>query len=441
MNQFILLTVFLTLFLKNVASIDCFWSTECKYKYFSSKTSYENIRGDIRDSFVKPEGCEPINVWTIMRHGKKYPGSTFLQHIKDVLYLKDYIISNYDNGNSSLCAQDVDSFREWTIEEKFINEPNTVTNEGYQEMLRFGSRLKEVLPEIFNDLKEEEYSFRPTYGSRGEVSAEALIKGLGYKDLFIEKAETNVSTGNPFGRCKAYLKEVYTNGDTYKMSLQYMETPEYVNMKNRIEKRLGLNFTLTNRNIIAIYDLCRYISDGINNTFSPWCAVFTEEDLKIIEYVGDLEHYYRSGYGASKFTRIFGQTTLADLFNNFEQAKNNQSKKFIIYITKSSMMEMALVALNLAKDESPLTGAHRDLNRKWRSTFSSTFGVNLIAVLNRCRKPNEELYEYKISFYRNESPFLELCNRGVCSWQEFEDIFKPFLKTNLTETCENDQNV
>ncbi|KAJ8732800.1 hypothetical protein PYW07_015399 [Mythimna separata] len=304
-------------------------------------------------------------------------------------------------------------------------------------MFRFGSRLKEALPEIFNDLNEEEYSFRPTHGSRGEVSAEALIKGLGYKDLFIEIAETNVSTGNPFGACKSYLREVYNNRDTYKTSLQYMESPEYANMKRRIEKRLGLSFSLTNKNVIAIYDLCRYISNGITNKYSPWCAVFTEEDLKIIEYVGDLEHYFRSGYGSSKFSRTFGQITLADLFKNFEQAKNNQGKKFIVYITKSSMMEMAMVALNVGKDESPLTAAHRDVNRKWRSTFSSTFGANLIAVLNRCRQPNETLYEHKIMFYKNERPFVELCNGGVCTWQEFEDIFKPFLKAN-TDICELD---
>lgn len=154
-------------------------------------------------------------------------------------------------------------------------------------------------------------------------------------------------------------------------------------MKERIEKKLGLSFSLTNKNIIAIYDLCRYTSDGITNEYSPWCAVFSEEDLEIIEYVGDLEHYYRSGYGAAKYSNTFGQITLADLFKNLELAKNKQGKKAIVYITHSSMMDMILVAFNVFKDASPLTAARRNLNRKWRSTFLSTFGVNLIAVLNR----------------------------------------------------------
>lgn len=41
---------------KTVLTRDCYWNTGCKYKYFSSKTPYEIVRGDIRDSIVKPEG-------------------------------------------------------------------------------------------------------------------------------------------------------------------------------------------------------------------------------------------------------------------------------------------------------------------------------------------------------------------------------------------------
>ncbi|KAJ8732801.1 hypothetical protein PYW07_015400 [Mythimna separata] len=439
MKLFICLPVFVTLFIKHVTSKDCYWNMECKYNYFSSKTPYENIRGDIRDSIVKTEGCEPISVWTIMRHGKKNPGTKFLQDIKGVLNFKDHIVSSYDNGNSSLCAQDVDNLREWEIATSFIDEPNEITNEGYQEMFRIGSRLKEALPEIFNGLKDEEYSFRPTFGPRGEVSAQAFIEGLGYKDLFIEQAETNASIGNPYGACKAYLNKVHSNPDTYNMSLQYMDNPEYVNMKEKIEERLGLSFPLTNKNLIAIYDLCRYTSDGITKQFSPWCAVFTEEDLKIIEYVGDLEHYYRSGYGTSQFSSIFGQIALADLYNNIEQSKKKQGKKTIIYITHSTMMDMVLVALNVFKDANPLTATHRDLSRKWRSSFLTTFGVNLIAVLNRCGQSDEKLDEYKVSFYWNERPFLDICNKGVCSWEEFEEIFKPFLNATTTDICEIDQ--
>lgn len=154
-------------------------------------------------------------------------------------------------------------------------------------------------------------------------------------------------------------------------------------MKARLEKKLGLNFTLTNKNIVAMYDLCRYTSDGIKRKNSPWCAIFSEQDLKILEYIADLEHYYRNGYGASQYSKIFGGTLLADLLIKLQEAKNGRGKKIVVYNSHSTMMDMVVVALNLFKDTNPLTGTHRDVNRKYRSTFVSTFGVNMVAVLNR----------------------------------------------------------
>lgn len=43
-------------FISHVTSKNCFWNSENHYKQFSSKTPYNNVRGDIRDSLVKPEG-------------------------------------------------------------------------------------------------------------------------------------------------------------------------------------------------------------------------------------------------------------------------------------------------------------------------------------------------------------------------------------------------
>ena len=131
-----------------------------------------------------------------MRHGKKNPGTKFLREIMIVLNFKDEIISSYERRNSTLCAQDIDNFKEWEIEESFINEPNKIMNEGYQEMFDIGSRLRDALPELYNDLHEGEYSFRPTFGPRGKVSTEAFIEGLGYKDLIIDQAEQNASIAN-----------------------------------------------------------------------------------------------------------------------------------------------------------------------------------------------------------------------------------------------------
>ena len=154
-------------------------------------------------------------------------------------------------------------------------------------------------------------------------------------------------------------------------------------MKERIERKLGLNFTLLNDDITAMYDLCRYSWHGITNTPSPWCAVFSAEDLKVLEYIDDLRHYYRNSYGISQFSKLFGQIPLADLLRTFKQVKHGNGKKIVSYVTHATMMDMILVVLNLYKDAKPLMGAYRDLNRRWRTSFISSFSSNLIAALYR----------------------------------------------------------
>lgn len=154
-------------------------------------------------------------------------------------------------------------------------------------------------------------------------------------------------------------------------------------MKERVEKKLGLNVTLSFKEVIAMYDVCRYSWNGIENKPNPWCAVFSIEDLKVQEYIGDLEHYYRNGYGVPDYSSIFGKITLADTYKHFELAKNNEGKKIVSYFTHATMLDMILVALNVRKDARPLLGVQRDVERKWRTTFLSTFGANMIAVLNR----------------------------------------------------------
>lgn len=148
-----------------------------------------------------------------------------------------------------------------------------------------------------------------------------------------------------------------------------------------MQRRLGID-SLSDAGIKSLYDLCRLAWSGIENKFSPWCALFTTEDLRVLEYVGDLEHYYRSGYGTS-INAILGRIPLADLFKNFQAAKAGTGLNLAVYFSDSSTLDMVCTALNLFKDESPLSGAKRNPKRKWRTSKLSVFSANLVAVLNR----------------------------------------------------------
>ncbi|KAF8653453.1 hypothetical protein AX16_003928 [Volvariella volvacea WC 439] len=53
---------------------------------------------------------------------------------------------------------------------------------------------------------------------------------------------------------------------------------------------------LTGDDIFDLISLCPFDSVA-KQTFSPFCALFTEEDLEGFEYNGDLDKYYGTGYG------------------------------------------------------------------------------------------------------------------------------------------------
>lgn len=61
-----------------------------------------------------------------------------------------------------------------------------------------------------------------------------------------------------------------------------------------------------------MYRMCVYDHVLFNN--SPWCAAFSEADLRVIEYSEDLEYYYTYSYGAPAFVQDQTCELLKDLF-------------------------------------------------------------------------------------------------------------------------------
>ena len=46
---------------------------------------------------------------------------------------------------------------------------------------------------------------------------------------------------------------------------------------------------------LSRYDLAEF--PNVMTHISPWCAIFSEENLKVLEFTDDLSFYYKDGYG------------------------------------------------------------------------------------------------------------------------------------------------
>lgn len=54
--KMLLRILFICLPMRLILSSYCYWNTGCPYKYLSTETPYNSVRGDIRDSIVKLTG-------------------------------------------------------------------------------------------------------------------------------------------------------------------------------------------------------------------------------------------------------------------------------------------------------------------------------------------------------------------------------------------------
>lgn len=59
------------------------------------------------------------------------------------------------------------------------------------------------------------------------------------------------------------------------------------------------------------------------NRPSAWCAAFTKDQLKLLEYAVDLEEYYYAGYG-NEVNKNIGCPPVRDLLQRLERIINGK---------------------------------------------------------------------------------------------------------------------
>ncbi|XP_059061485.1 multiple inositol polyphosphate phosphatase 1-like [Achroia grisella] len=411
----------------------CYWNAECPYQFYSSKTPYDTVRGDIRD-YPNLPNCEAVSVWALNRHGNRNPGDGVVDNMKAIVRLKDEIIASYEVGTSQLCAQDIEDLRRWSWNETIEESPAYLTGTGYEELYDIGKRLREKYPQLLSG-SSDSYYFRTTKEQRTITSSIAYVHGL------TDNTNLNLSIDGPWDRddlirpyenCEKYQVETKEGPELENQLAAYYKTEEFTTVQNNVQQRLGINTKLSSDDIYTLYEICRFYRSWTPTLQSPWCSVFTDDDLLVLEYEDDVWHYYRNGYGSWVNERL-GGPVIKDLYDNFEAVVQGGGKKIISYFTHDTMLQMAFSALGLYKDDFVIQGARRVPDRKWKTSFIASFSVNLIAVLNRCNEAEGQ--SYRVQFFINEKE-TELCPFEGCKWDEFQSKFSKY--TSSLEFCSPD---
>lgn len=108
---------------------------------------------------------------------------------------------------------------------------------------------------------------------------------------------------------------------------------------------------------------------------SPWCAAFTPNQIDDLEYLEDLQKYYKSGYGR----KLNGRVQCVAVNDMIHHLETNNLPKTVVYFTHSKSVLLLLTALRFLKDsDSPRADNYYSMShRKWRLSNISPFGSNL----------------------------------------------------------------
>lgn len=419
----------------------CYAEEEYPYLMFGTKTAYEFIHEKPRNPEIVPS-CQPIQFWLLSRHGTRYPKREDITNMEHLHEVRDLIIRNHDERKlGRLCEHDLENLKRWSLN-VFPGQAHSLANQGYDDLKFMARRFKSQFPTLLNKTYQDDiYVFRSTDTQRTKASAKAFAEGLFGTGADVIHVQTypNDTLLRGYNTCTRWKEEVDKNNDTFIEKRLFEMGQQMQLLIQNVSERLGFNYRLTYRQINDMYDMCRYDKAWNIRNLSPWCAVFSKEELQLLEYREDLEDYYNLGYG-NEFNIKLGCPPVKDFMFRFrEMEERNPQPTGVFYFTHRKMLQLVLARLGIAKDDEHLTHTNYNLmkNRKWKSSLISPFATNLAAVFFRC----ETGEAYRVMFFLQEKLYnYKGCNVGLCNWSFIKDKFEKIGQECNLDFCSKDWN-
>ncbi|KAI0642835.1 acid phosphatase [Trametes meyenii] len=197
--------------------------------------------------------------------------------------------------------------------------------------------------------------------------------------------------------------------------------------------------TLNDTDVYALLAMCPFESVAAE-ALSPFCAMFTEDDFRAFEYYGDLEKYYRTGYG-NKLGPVQGVGYVNELLARLtgtpveDRTTHNASLEFpldrAVYadFTHENLMVAVYAAMglfNVSAAPDPRRGPGNiedDGAQKWIASrmvpFSSRMVTERLTCVREQGRKDEGVYVRVI--VNDEVQPLEFCGAGdgLCELERF----------------------
>ncbi|XP_053996566.1 multiple inositol polyphosphate phosphatase 1-like [Hylaeus anthracinus] len=438
MNASLLLVIFL-INLVYTRDVDyCFADETDPYLYLATKTAYHFVHAG-KTRFQDVPNCEAAQIWMVATHGTRCPSTVEIAEMLTLTEIQSQILNNHETRrNGHMCDRDLENLKRWKSDAYLeMERAEILTPQGVEDMRLLARRLQSNFPHLLQpngNITPEDYLFKTVDAGNSMKSFKEGLFG-NVNTVIEEEVSPNDTLLAAYKTCNSWLEDC--NNISTKIVGEFENQPEFQTLIQNVSRRLGYLYNLSKRSILTMYDMCRYEKAWTVTKLSPWCAVFSKDELRVLEYREDLHYYYKAGYGRAINAQL-GCTLLQDMMNHFwkvEKDEESVEPRGIFYFSDIISLQNLLTTLNINKDQMQLKDYnYKDMaKRQWRTSFISSFAANLVAVFYKCDGDNQPK---KVMFYLAEKlVMMDGCDVGLCDWEYFKQKFNPIINRCDLNAC------
>ncbi|KAJ6638015.1 Multiple inositol polyphosphate phosphatase 1 [Pseudolycoriella hygida] len=424
-----------------------------QYRNLGQRNSYDFIKGFNYQIYDMP-GCTAQKIWTLVRHGTRYPSPQSMLELEKLENLRDEVVRLYDENNSlpaigSLYKNDLQLITEWSWDKNITERYDEfLTVSGWNEIRDLAMVYKSVFPSLIGDsYSAEKFHFRHTDYQRTEGTFKAFAEGLfgegAYNHFTIEKLPKLNMLLNPMDLCQKYRDNIATQNGLGTEMEKFRNTAIFQKLLADVSIKLGYatppHQPLDSPTVLNIYEMCRFEKAWYPLKPSPWCAALTPSQFKILEYHEDLELYMKTSYGADVNLKL-SCTAMDDMLTHLS---TNTTQSVVAYFAHIDNIHALLTAMGAFRDTVPLRSDNFDQmgDRKWKTSEICPFSSNVAAVKYNC--PNDVQEKEKVKFFLNQKIlFLDWCDgNGVCNLSNVMDKYGEFNRGDCDQIfCSDSSN-
>lgn len=417
-----------------------------KLRKYSTKTTYENSVAQDEHYYNiaasemgwNKDGCKPVLVVGLFRHGIRYPGEQDITNIAKVVFKMKV---------AGVAASQVYPLE--AVANKFLMaQAKDLAPSGKRELhdlgKRFGKRVKKILS---NAPSSSEFAFFSSSKSRAIGSCESFKTG------FIN------STGLPFGigtgiddhilrffdDCSKYVVAVSENKSATVEAAKFHDI--YLpRINERIAKKLGIHHLDLDKDEIKSLLVIAATEVAVYGT-ATWAPLLSDEDLELLEYASDIKNYWKKGYGYP-INYEPSCTLLRHMLQHLEDYISCRTKKkAVFYFGHTETVIPMLSILGLFNDTEQLMADNYDRHRlrQFRTSRLSPFASNVAFVLSDCSSSSESVCSSDLSsadrfsvrlLFKERPLVFPACGNTDCPYSAVRKRYAGRIEAcNFSELC------